>query len=82
MCPLCDRSVPLSDYTNESEVFLDVCRECHQLIDGIYPSKIISHRPDLWTVKGLQSDPMIASGLRFVKLLQHKPGNRKKHIYD
>lgn len=81
MCPLCERDIPLTDHhvklrRRDAKAKVEVCRECQQVIHGLYPGTTLARRPDLWTIAGLRADPDIAKALVFVRKL--KPGDRMR----
>jgi hypothetical protein len=81
MCPLCERDVPLTAHhvklkRRDRDAKVDVCRQCQQVIHGIYPGTMLARRPDLWTLDGLKADLEIAAGVAFVKKL--KPGDQMR----
>lgn len=53
---------------------LPLCRECQQVVHGLYPGTMLARRPDLWTIEGLKADPDIAKALVFVRKVP--PGER------
>lgn len=81
MCPLCDRAVPLTKHhvklkRRDAKATIGVCRECQQVIHGLYPGTALARRPDLWTIEGLKADAEIAKALIFVRKV--KPGDRMR----
>lgn len=73
-CPLCDRDVALTKHhaklkRRDRHLKIDVCRECQQVIHGLYPGTTLARRKDLWTVDGLRADSEIAKALVFVRKL-------------
>jgi len=77
-CPLCERDVPLTSHhlklkRRDRHLKIPLCRQCQQLVHGLYPGTMLARRPDLWSLEGLRADPDIEKGLIFVRKL--KPGD-------
>lgn len=80
-CPLCDRQVPLTRHhvkleRRDSKAVVRICRECQQVIHGLYPGTVLARRPDLWTLDGLRADADVSRGVAHVRKL--KPGDRMR----
>ena len=73
-CPLCGREVPLTTHhvrlrRRDRRATVRVCRECQQVVHGLYPGTELARRPDLWTADGLRRDARISAALAFVRKL-------------
>lgn len=74
MCHLCDRDVPPTKHhaklkRRDAKLVLKICRECQQVVHGLYPGTLLARRPDLWTIEGLKADPAVQRALVFVRKL-------------
>lgn len=83
MCPLCDRPVPLTRHhvrlrRRAPKLVLDICKECQQVVHGLFPGTLLARRPDLWTVEGLRAEPSIVRALVFVRKLSPGTSTRMK----
>jgi hypothetical protein len=83
-CPLCERDgAPRTRHhaklkRRSPDVTFDICRECHQVVHGLFPGTALARRPDLWTVDGLKRDPAIVKAVAFVKKIPPGCGTRMR----